>query len=161
MSTAPTAPIAYCKIFPPIGIARLGNSPDEYFIGPESPGLVPHNGGSYKDSQGRVKRQGARFRVYGFDEDGRAVAELTTEHPDVKSITWQVSLANKKAHWFQFDGAANVAKILEGEKLPIRNAAVKGDHRKGLIVGPVSSQIEGRSQEGKPLQGEFRIPSEN
>jgi hypothetical protein len=156
-----TAPITYCKIFPPLGIARLGNSPDEYFIGPESPGLVPDNGGSYKDSQGRVKRQGARFRVYGFDESGKAVAELTTEHPEVSSITWHVTLANKKAQWFQFDGAKNVAGILNGEKPPIRNANVKGDNRKALIAGPISSHIEGRSQEGQALQGEFRIPSEN
>ena len=29
---------AYAKIFPPIGIARLGDSDTEWFIGPEWPG---------------------------------------------------------------------------------------------------------------------------
>ena len=62
---------AYCKIFPALGVARVGNStePDGYFIGPEVPGVVPDNGGSYKDPRGRVKPQAARFRVYAFDEE--------------------------------------------------------------------------------------------
>ena len=49
-------------IYPGIGVARVGNSPDEYFIGPEAPGEVPQPEGGYKDSAGRVKRQAARFR---------------------------------------------------------------------------------------------------
>ena len=52
-------------IHPGIGIARVGNSPDEYFIGPEAPGEVPDPDGGYKDSAGRIKRQAARFRIYG------------------------------------------------------------------------------------------------
>jgi hypothetical protein len=35
-----TRHIAYCKIHPGIGIARLGNSADEFFIGPEAPGRM-------------------------------------------------------------------------------------------------------------------------
>jgi len=91
------AQYAYGKIFPAIGIARLGNSPAEFFIGPETPGLTPDPGGSYKDAAGAVKRQAARFRLYAFDKDGRAVAELTADHPDVAKLAWTVSLANKKA----------------------------------------------------------------
>ena len=30
--------IEYCRISPAIGIGRLGNSPDQFFIGPEVPG---------------------------------------------------------------------------------------------------------------------------
>ena len=40
-ATEEASQIAYCKIFPPLGIARLGNSPDGFFIGPEVAGLVP------------------------------------------------------------------------------------------------------------------------
>ena len=40
-------------IYPGIGIARVGNSPDKYFIGPEAPGQVPQADGSYKDRAGR------------------------------------------------------------------------------------------------------------
>ena len=48
--------VAFCAIFLKIGIARLGDS-DEYFIGPEAPGIesIPENG--FKDDAGQVKRQ--------------------------------------------------------------------------------------------------------
>jgi hypothetical protein len=64
--------VAYA-IYPGIGVARVGNSPDEYFIGPEVPGVMPQPEGGYKDSAGRIKRQAARFRIYGLNEDGVAV----------------------------------------------------------------------------------------
>src|SRR5687767_5931265 len=100
----PDLATARCRIFPPIGIARLGNSSTEHFIGPEAPGVVPDAGGSFKDRSGRIKRQGARFRVYAFFADG-TVEELNAEHCDVRTIEWSVSLANKKAGWYAFDGS--------------------------------------------------------
>ena len=33
-------PLKY-RIHPAIGIARVGDSPDDYFIGPEAPGISP------------------------------------------------------------------------------------------------------------------------
>src|SRR6516225_8829212 len=84
------------KIYPSIGIARLGNSPNDgpsdFYIGPEIPGaiIVPTNG--YKDPQGRVRRQAARFRIYGW-EDGVFMGEITSAAAD---ITWTVALANTK-----------------------------------------------------------------
>src|SRR5262245_15598637 len=101
--------ITYCKIFPPIGVARLGNSTDaerDHVLAPEVPGRVPDNGGGYKDAQGRVKRQAARFRVYGFNDRDEVVAELNAEHPEVDTITWSVTLANAKAEWWGFAGTA-------------------------------------------------------
>src|SRR5438067_2540588 len=80
--------IVYCKIFPPLGIARVGNSPQEYFIGPEAPGIVPDGGGMYKDAEGRVKRQAARFRIYAFNARHEVIAELNIDHPDVEDISW-------------------------------------------------------------------------
>jgi len=81
-------------IYPGIGIARVGNSPDEYFIGPEAPGEVPQPEGGYKDSAGRIKRQAARFRIYGLNEAGDAVREVTADDAE---ITWRVHVANRKA----------------------------------------------------------------
>ncbi|HEX4422842.1 MAG TPA: LodA/GoxA family CTQ-dependent oxidase, partial [Kofleriaceae bacterium] len=69
--------VASCKIYPGIGIGRLGNSPDDYFVGPEAPGIVPSPAGGFKDARGRVKRQAARFRIYAYDKDGRLLDELT------------------------------------------------------------------------------------
>src|SRR3954447_7348995 len=91
--------IVRCAIHPGIGIARLGNSPNGYFIGPEVPGIVPDPGGAYKDAQGRIKRQVARFRIFGLNAANQVVKELTA---DDAAITWRVHLANKKAAWYQF-----------------------------------------------------------
>ena len=82
------------KIFPTIGIARLGNSP-ESFIGPElpfpAPPPAPPNG-TYKDEQCRIKRQAQRFRLFGFYDDS-SVKELTLADG---AITWTVHLVNAK-----------------------------------------------------------------
>ena len=81
------------KIHPAIGIARVGNSPDEFFIGPERMGEQPNPPGGFKDAQCRVKRQAARFRIYAHHDDGM-VEEITSAEAD---ITWTVRLVNKKA----------------------------------------------------------------
>src|SRR5436305_1800996 len=59
--------IVRCAIYPPVGITRVGNSPSRYFLSPEVPGVRPLPEGGYKDVEGRILRQGVRYRVYGFD----------------------------------------------------------------------------------------------
>lgn len=81
------------RIHPAIGIARVGNSPDEFFIGPERPGERPAPPGGFKDAQCRVKRQAARFRVFAHHDDGTA-EELTDADAE---ISWTVHLVNAKA----------------------------------------------------------------
>ncbi len=81
------------KIHPAIGIARVGNSPDDFFIGPERVGEVPNPSGGFKDDQCRVKRQAARFRIFAHHEDG-TVDEINDADAD---ITWTAHLVNKKA----------------------------------------------------------------
>jgi L-Lysine epsilon oxidase N-terminal/L-lysine epsilon oxidase C-terminal domain len=74
----------YYKIHPAIGIARLGNSPTDFYLAPESCGALPievdptgHiplvNGQeqvitTFRDANNLVKRQAARFRVYIYDD---------------------------------------------------------------------------------------------
>jgi hypothetical protein len=73
-----------CRIHPGIGIARVGNSPDEYFIGPEAPCRprdVTAPSGGFKDEQGRVKRQAARFRIYAYDSEGKFWASFPCRVP--------------------------------------------------------------------------------
>ena len=83
------------KIYPGIGIARIGNS-NQYFIGPESP--YKTSVGPFKDG-GKIKKQAARFRIYEFevDEFGREtiVGEIV-ESADTR-ISWGVHLVNRKA----------------------------------------------------------------
>jgi len=69
--------IVAIKIHPAIGIARVGNSPSEFFIGPEIPGVHVRPPGGYRDAQGRIKRQAARFRLFGYDKKGKPVREIT------------------------------------------------------------------------------------
>jgi len=93
--------IATIRIHPSIGIARIGNSPSAFFIGPELPGEPLRPRGGYKDAQGRIKRQAARFRLFGYDARGKFVQEITTRDAH---MTWTVHLANKKAAWRMFEG---------------------------------------------------------
>ena len=120
--------IAYCKIYPSVGIARLGDSKDEdgYFIGPECTEELPHkkDGFTFRDSSGRIKRQAARFRIYAFDNNGNVIGELTSQEA---TITWKAQLANKKAAWFAFNGTDNALKAFSGERDP------KDDIRNGNI----------------------------
>jgi L-Lysine epsilon oxidase N-terminal/L-lysine epsilon oxidase C-terminal domain len=88
------ANLTQVKIYPAIGIARIGNSP-EWYVGPEIPypaaPPVPSDG-QYKDTQCRIRRQAQRFRLFGFYDDN-SVKELTqTDGP----ITWTVHVANTK-----------------------------------------------------------------
>ncbi len=111
------------KIHPAIGIARIGNSPDKYFIGPEIPGINNPPQSGYKDKEMKVKRQAARFRIFGYDADGNVVKEITAKDADIR---WSVHLANKKAVWKRFEGLnANTA---------LRNASEK--NRSKLIIDP-------------------------
>ncbi len=114
------------KIHPAIGIARLGNSPTKFFVGPEVPGVRPVPIGGYKDGGYRIKRQAARFRLFGYDQNNVAVKEITSA--DAK-ISWTVHLANKKAEWVQFQGPK--ANTDPNKK---RNAGIS--NRRGLIIDP-------------------------
>ena len=76
----PIERIVSCSIHPGIGIARLGNSPDEYFIGSEVPGHGPifldETTNLFRDKNGLIKRQAARFRIYGYDDKGNVIKGL-------------------------------------------------------------------------------------
>ncbi|WP_052681305.1 LodA/GoxA family CTQ-dependent oxidase [Saccharothrix sp. ST-888] len=93
--------IATVRIHPAIGIARVGNSPDGWFLGPERPGVHPTpEHGEFKDEAGRVKRQAVRFRCFGFNRNGDQWLELT--HSPDAAIEWTVHVANRKAAALRF-----------------------------------------------------------
>src|SRR5271163_4500122 len=123
MTPAPTY-----RIHPAIGIARLGNSPDSFYIAPASTGAPPIDCGidglpiasggveqpvtQYKDAQNRIRRQAARFRIYVYDEQNKHGRELkigdvisaANAHSGqmftgtLTDIQWTVYLANKKSN---------------------------------------------------------------
>ena len=56
---AQSGEIVACAIHPAIGIARVGNSPDECFLGPETPGPHPCRRGASRTPRGGSSGRGA------------------------------------------------------------------------------------------------------
>src|ERR1700710_2170847 len=122
--------MATYRIHPGIGIARLGNSPDEFCISPEKPAELPLDCDAqgnvllspdgktelhvkkFKDDEGRIKRQAARFQVYVYDDESPEGRPLQLgdpvqgggNHGKLADIQWRVHLANKKSVWYEFHG---------------------------------------------------------
>ncbi|MBT2453045.1 LodA/GoxA family CTQ-dependent oxidase [Streptomyces sp. ISL-43] len=136
--------VVHCEIHPSIGIARVGDSPDSLMIGPESPGIPPRPDGGFKDSAGRIKRQAARFRLFGYDRAGTVLGEITSAEA---RITWTAELANAKGDWFTFAGRAHQSTTDADRRNrhidPADTAA-----RARLIVRPGPRSVTGPSQDG-------------
>lgn len=138
--------ITSIAIHPAIGIARVGNSPHDYFLGPQIPGHHPSDPTDFRDAQGRIKRQGVEFRLFGYDAAGNLVRELTS---DDGAITWTVHIANKKAAWYQFSQAldipASMGKLPKYKAVtnPRRNKSIEGQDRDGLVIDPGPHSISG------------------
>jgi hypothetical protein len=152
-------PLTY-RIHPAIGVARVGDSPDDFFIGPEAPGIPPTltkpdapalpggQKGTYKDSKSSVKRQGARFRIYQYTtNDAGAVTKVREITAADARIEWEVHLANRKAAAKRIP---DFKKFPEGER---RNKHVLDERLLIIDAGPHT--ISGASQSMKRLQGRF------
>src|SRR5215211_212018 len=140
--------IVRAVIHPAIGIARIGNSEQEYFIGPEVPYPIPDPEGGYKDASGALKRQAARFRIYGYDKCGNIVAELNSDNAEIE---WTVHVANKKASWYKFIIALDIPEaidVISTTSTELRNKEIKGNERKSLIIDPGPLSIKGKNQQG-------------
>lgn len=154
------------KIHPAIGIARVGNSPDEFYLSPERLEHLPiactDNGtpirnskgryervSTFKDARQRIKKQAARFSIWVYDDahpNGRQIEPGDTiigvgSKGKLVDIEWTVWLANKKASWYQFDQ-------LQGEHgyadtHPLRNANItdEDERTKLLIIDPGPQSI--------------------
>ena len=137
------AAIVRAAIHPAIGVARMGNSQHDFYVGPEVTEPLPQPPGRMHDAAGALKRQAARFRVYGYDAAGNVVRELTTHDADLR---WTVHVANRKASWYQWAIALDIPEAA-GNTLPLRNATV-GD-RASLEIAPGPRSITG-AWEGGP-----------
>lgn len=138
--------IVEARIHPAIGIARVGNS-KEYFIGPEIPSPVAPPLGGYRDDAGRLKRQAARFRIYGYDSKGRVLGELTSANAE---IVWKVHVVNKKAAWYDFDFALDLPEAAE-QRSARRNSQIQGKDRERLVIDPKPRTVTGRNQKSEPF----------
>jgi L-lysine 6-oxidase len=153
------------EIHPSVGVARLGNSPDGFYLEPETTGGRPVEctptgdpileGGrpvpveKFKDASGRIKRQASRFRVYIYDTASPNGREIVIGK-DVKSLEWTVHLANKKAVWYGFEELVGDLMVpppphheppladnsYKAWGADLRNADTKGEQRRKLIIDP-------------------------
>ncbi|WP_354637410.1 LodA/GoxA family CTQ-dependent oxidase [Kitasatospora camelliae] len=145
-----TDDIAYAKIHPAIGLARVGNSTraDGWFHGPETPDPEPTPPGFLKDDTGAFKRQAARFRIYGYDSAGHVVRELKATDPGVE-IEWSVHVANQKAAWYEFSLALDIPDM-HGRSTPLRN---KGIDRRKLVIDPGRKTLRAGSDQSVEFTG--------
>lgn len=158
--------MATYRIHPGIGIARLGNSPDSFCISPEEPAALPLDCDArgnprmspdgtqqlriraFKDDQGRVKRQAARFQIYVYDDDSPEGRPLKIgdridgggNAGTLVDIQWRVYLANKKASWYEFQQQAGEHGYAGDH--PRRNAQVPPSARKQLVIDPGPRSID-------------------
>lgn len=175
----PTTQATY-KIHPSIGIARLGNSP-EFYLAPETTGGLPidcNSGGTvdgpeqpvtrFKDAQQRIKRQGARFRVFVYDaaSPGGREAQIgdtvevvnptsgQTLKGTLADVVWTVYLANKKSSWYEFKETAGEHGYAPDH--PLRNAGIQNaDSRQTLIIDPGPQTVGVTGVGGSPSSAQF------
>lgn len=142
------------RIHPAIGIARVGNS-EEYYIAPETMAALPDPDGGkqtgglpikpgtesatitdkdLRDSNGALKRQAARFRIYHYPSGAESYptgegTEITVgskvqiggETKTVQDVVWTAHLANKKANCYQMDEQNGIDAYESCAHPPLRN----------------------------------------
>lgn len=135
------------SIYPGIGIARLGDSQSDFFLAPEVPGAGPLELTAddrvtpitaQRDGDGRLRRQGVRFRVLEVETDAAGTVVGTREITAADAqIEWHVEIAHEKAAAGRFISETNP------ESTTKRNPGVAGDQ---LIIRPTCPPIAGADQ---------------
>ncbi|SDX16992.1 LodA/GoxA family CTQ-dependent oxidase [Nitrosomonas communis] len=150
MSTENKQRVEY-RIYPSIGIARIGDSNDGFIEGPEAPGIAPES--PYRGSDGGLRPQSARFRIYQVEIDANE-NEIVTAEITVNSktkIEWSIGLANRKAAGFR------IMDTLARSNTPrLRN---DGYDRQKLVISALGT-ISGVNQPQTRMSGsiEFAKP---
>jgi hypothetical protein len=133
-----------------LGIARVGDATgaDDFIVAPEVIGGQPmrHDGREaryvedFRASDGRIKRQAVRFRIYARLTDG-SVTEITANDG---RIDWHVAIANLKGGWYDFNQAMDLPAPLS--KPATRRNASASVPRADLDIVPTPQSISGRDQ---------------
>lgn len=80
------------KVHPGIGVARIGDSPTDWALAPETIEIDPPPTGGYRDASCRLKRLGARFRVFEYLPGSTDPVELVATADT--TIVWSVKLGS-------------------------------------------------------------------
>ncbi len=170
------------RIYPSIGIARLGNGPAEQkqvVFSPEIPWAnLFETANNYRTEDGRIKKQAQRFYIYECDKNGKPVRQIDPKSYDIQ---WTAEVANKKPFWYDFNNSLDLPILSKNQNLspnfaknklaPGIGAArrnpnvldmgmhVKGgyDYRKELVNRPDPVQVSSKSKRAE-IKGQFPFP---
>lgn len=139
------------RIFPSIGIARLGNS-SEFFVGPEVPGSLGRDIAAagetevkeFSDSSHRKRKQAARFHLY--ERATPTSPFVPASLPVGAKIRWTVNVANIKDAIVRPNPPPST--IPAGGLRPNRDPG-----RANRLIKSGDVQIEGKNTAGKFLEG--------
>ena len=105
------------RIYPSIGIARVGNGPAEkehVIFSPEIPWAnLFEVDNVYLTRDGRIKKQAQRFYIYACDDEGNPVGQID---PDDYDIAWTVEVSNKKPFWYDFNNSLDLSIQLDNHQ---------------------------------------------
>ena len=152
--------IVKAVIYPAIGVARLGNAPEGFVVGPEVTHPVPKMANPdpgrnpYRDAEGRLYPQAARFRLYGCTAKGEIVKDLSAPGAEAE-ITWTVHLANKKSAWYSFQIALDIPESASADPSTLRNPTVADRSALVLDAGPHAIQAGQGPQSAEMVAGRF------
>lgn len=145
-------PTTTLEIHPAIGIARVGSS-QEFYLGPE-PNLPIETNRRDSTANKLLKRQAVRFRIYSCTRDDQGILTKCDElTPDKATITWTVSLVNRKS----------AAPRFLKNRLPNTDPSFRRNNATGndvtdkkLVIDGGSQSLTGKNQAKKAFQGAFK-----
>lgn len=151
------------KIYPSIGIARIGES-DDFYYGPETYcGLPIEEDGTefstFRDARGKLRKQAARFQVYWTDDETSDALNwpVVPGRDGVSHIEWVVWLANKKAVWYTFEqlkGEGGYAADHERRNASLPEAQIIIDPGPQSVVARATAAVaEAEFSQGKGRPG--------
>lgn len=144
--------IVRAAIHPAIGVARVGNSAEAFFLAPQVAEPAPQPPGFYRDAQGALKREAVEFRLYGYNAAGEVVRELTADDAEIR---WSAHIANSKAAWYQWQLAMDIPEAAS-ITLPLRNASLATPAaRQSLVIDGGLQTIRGKNTNKVPFVGQF------
>ncbi len=156
--SSPYIPVPSIGIYPPMAVARVGNSPDKFYIGPETYRGLPTNpdGSNWTDADlrdvdGRMARQAAKFQLFdNSDVDNPVPLTIGSKVSGkvVKDIYWVVHLANKKSSWYEF--ATSEGENGYSPTHALRNESITdpADRLAKLVIDGGPRQINGSCSSG-------------
>ncbi len=170
------------RIYPPLGVARLGNGPaekDKVVFSPEVPWANLYETDlDYLTDDGEIKKQAQRFYIYECDDFGKPIRPISTEDYDIQ---WSVEVANKKPYWYVFNNCLDLSIISDNYNLsptfyeeaiaPAKNVTQRNpntldqsqrdpgghDYRKELVNSPPKVSVDA-SCIRQVIQGQFPYP---